>query len=230
MAGPEYGKLETDYDDGETCVYACCLDSDTDIPLSDALSCLNETEKGRMQRFVFPRDRTRFARSRGFLRHCLSRHLNVSAAAISLEYEPNGKPVVHGADIAFNLSHSEGIAVVAVSNTSAIGIDLELSYTRFRQNSNLLELGQHCFVEAELGALAVLPQEEQRTRFLRYWTAKEARMKLWGDGFALDPRKIELRLVDGNPVGFRHDPDVRLQFVQFGDDSVSCCYARSLRH
>jgi len=215
------------YNDGETVVYACDLDSDADIELSSALICLSPEEHERMLRFVFQTDQIRYARSRGFLRHRLGQQLGISASAVPLAVEPNGKPFVPESDITFNLSHSQGLAVVAISEAPAIGIDLELSDKRFSRNTDLMELGLHCFVGSELDALAGMSQVRRTGTFLKFWTAKEARMKLWGEGIALDPKEIPLCLHNGVPTGFSKDPDIGLHFVHLGDADINCCFARS---
>ena len=215
------------HDDGETVVYACDLDTDADIELSSALSCLSPEELERMHRFVFRVDQIRYARSRGFLRHRLGQHLGIPASAVALAVEPNGKPFVPDSDVTFNLSHSQGLAVVAISEAPAIGIDLELSDKRFTQNTDLIELGLNCFVESELDVLASMSQVKRTDTFLKFWTAKEARMKLWGEGMALDPKEIPLCLHNGLPTGFSKDPDIGLHFVQLDDANTNCCFARS---
>ena len=52
-------------------------------------------------------------------------------------------------------------------------------------------------------------------RFLEFWCAKEARMKLTGEGFGLDPQEIVLALEGGRPVGVTQPegPDCRLVMV-----------------
>jgi phosphopantetheinyl transferase len=63
-----------------------------------------------------------------------------------------------------------------------------------------MALAGSVLVEAERKALDQVPLPQRRRRFLEYWTAKEARMKLSGEGMSLAPRNIELSLnLDGSP-------------------------------
>ena len=219
--------MQTIQTQADTQILMCHLDADDDMPLSRALACLSKSEKDRMQRFVFPHDQLRFARGRAFLRHSLSQRLDLPPSAIAICQGPNGKPFVRNTDIVFNLSHSQSIAVLAVADTGSIGIDIELSDRKLGSDSDLINLGRRCFTASEMDVLQASAPNIRHDMFLRFWTAKEARMKLWGEGMAIDPRLIELRLNNGLPVGFHRENDIHLQFVQPNNQSIICCYARS---
>lgn len=211
----------------DTSVSVCHLDSDRDMPLSQAVSCLSADETDRMNRFVFDEDRFRFARGRGFLRRALGQSLEISPASVVFSYGPNGKPYVRGSDLAFNLSHAEDTAVLIAAHTGAIGVDLEFAHRRFSTQTDLIDLAERCFTPSEMDVLSACPIDVQKHRFLQFWTAKEARMKLWGDGMALDPKSIELVLESGQPVGYQEDPEISLGAILPEQTGFICYCATS---
>ena len=173
----------------------CHLDDDRDIALHSAAAALSQTEADRGAAFRFSRDRERFIRARGFLRRELAAVLGVSPVGLSLGTGPHGKPILANQPLGFNLSHSAGLAVLALNVTGPVGIDLE-SLVLARGASALSDT---CLAPAEKLAREGLPSEEIETRFLAFWTAKEAAVKLTGTGWSVDPRSVVLRLTAGLP-------------------------------
>ncbi len=165
------------------------------MSLDLANSWLNQEERARAERFRFPVHRERFIRGRGMLRRLLAAYLETDPAAITFEIGEKGKPYLPGSAIHFNLSHSEGRAVLAVSRLPSIGIDIEC----FDRRVNVDGLSRRCFRESEISGLLELPEEEKRRAFFWIWTAKEARMKATGEGFSLEPQCIEINFVNGFP-------------------------------
>jgi 4'-phosphopantetheinyl transferase len=208
-------------------VTECCLDTDTDIALASAYGHLSEDERARAASFVFAVDRDRFVRGRGYLRHKLGAALKIAAKDVPLAAGDNGKPFVDGHAANFNLSHSGSRAVVAVTSGGDLGIDLEVVDRWDRLDEQLDGLAQMCLTPEERDALDGLAPEQKVRRFLSYWTAKEARMKLTGEGFALDPLEISLELLNGRPVGYRRPaaPGADLRFIPLSDPDAVCCVA-----
>jgi 4'-phosphopantetheinyl transferase len=171
------------------------LEGEGSMSLDLANSWLNQEERGRAERFRFPVHRERFIRGRGMLRRLLAAYLETDPAAITFEVGEKGKPYLPGSAIHFNLSHSEGRAVLAVSRLPSIGIDIEC----FDRKVNVDGLSRRCFRESEISGLLELPEEEKRRAFFWIWTAKEARMKATGEGFSLEPQCIEITFENGLP-------------------------------
>ena len=88
-------------------------------------------------------------------------------------------------------------------------------------------LSRMCMTVDEQDALAASPPDERIARFLSYWTAKEARMKLMGEGMSLEPQTISLELADGRPVGYLRPlaPEAELRFVPLAHPDAVCCLA-----
>ena len=175
----------------------CRLDSDADITLAEAADLLAADEETRARRFRFDRDRHRFVRARGFLRQVLGQAMDKAPETIVFSYSKTGKPGVDGGP-AFNLSHSADRGVVALGGTTPLGVDIEKADRRMR---DLEALAQRCFTPGECAAIDAAP--DPLARFLAFWCAKEARMKMTGEGMGLDPRDIHLALDQGGlPRGY----------------------------
>ena len=213
-------------------IRTCILDSEGEAGLAADWPLLNSAEALRAGRFRFERDRHRYVRGRAFLRRSLAVRLARSPAGIDLVEGPNGKPALACGSLDFNLSHSGGLAVLAISTKGPVGLDVELLDRRVDADA----LAEACFTPFERSVLASLPPGERIRRFFIFWTAKEARMKLTGEGMALAPREIELDLAGGTPRGCLRpdDPVVHLDFVPIPDGFTNidaiCCLARLDEH
>jgi 4'-phosphopantetheinyl transferase len=125
------------------------------------------------------RDRDRFVAAHGALRRVLSRYCGIAPAAIRFRRTPRGKPYLDPeSGIRFNLSHSDGMALVAVARGGEVGVDVE----RIREMPDALRIAQRILRPEEADALAALPPERYAEPFFRYWTRFEARLKAAGQG------------------------------------------------
>jgi 4'-phosphopantetheinyl transferase len=150
----------------------------------DRRAILSDDEKGRAERFRFPRHRKRFEAAHLALRVILSRYLQCDPAMVSFETGRHGKPRIAGVptDVFFNLSHSEGTAVVAVSRGADVGVDIEC--VRHRR-PDVAKIAERFFSAAELSILLSAPMAERHGMFLRCWTRKEALLKACGRGLSV---------------------------------------------
>src|SRR5690606_35000212 len=89
----------------------------------------------------------------------------------------------------FNLSHTRGMAVLAVTRAGEVGVDVESVQRRVE----LLALSERYFAASEHRRIAQLSGPAQREQFFRVWTLKEAYLKACGlglrialDSFAFD--------------------------------------------
>ena len=205
----------------------CHLDSDADISLSEAYQSLDKDEAARAEAFVFERDRARFIRAHGHLRRRLGAFLDLAAKCVPIVVEDGGKPRVAGRCMDFNLSHSGAHAVLAITEGAGVGIDVETADRSDRLDRDIDGLARLCLTDEEQVALIDLSPARRVRRFLSYWTAKEARMKLTGEGMRLEPHTISLELSDGEPVGYRRpdSPRAHLRFVTLSRPDTVCCVA-----
>jgi len=114
---------------------------------------LSSSEIERARRFHFEHLRTAFIFAHGLLRHVLAAYAGVDAA--SLEFTPSefGKPALVGpgdsSAISFNLSHSHGRALLAVSTDRDVGVDIEQENAR----TDVLGIASSYFFGSERDAI-----------------------------------------------------------------------------
>jgi len=155
---------------------------------------LTPQERARAERFRLADDRRRHILGRGLLRTMLARRLGRAPESLIFGANPHGKPTLADAGgIAFNVSHSGDYVLVAVGQAAAIGVDVE----QWRPRLDVAGVGRQVFTPAELALIADAPDVQQRFRFFRQWTFKEAVAKATGLGLSLDLKRFE--------VAFAHD-------------------------
>ena len=161
---------------------------------------LAEDERARAGRFMFTRDRDHFIVARGVLRAILGRYMNRAPESLSFRYGAHGKPALAGEDnrdaIRFNLSHSHGVALYAITRAREVGIDIE----RIRCDLAVAEIAERFFSPHEVAMLKMLPSKQQRQAFFRCWTRKEAYIKARGEGLSLSLDQFDVSLVPGEPA------------------------------
>ena len=163
------------------------------------------------------------AKAHRALREILSRYLDCSPDALQFKTQPGGKPYLHAPahELEFNLSHSRDIALLGISTSVKLGIDVET----YRAVNDPLRLAQRVMSAAECDELSALSGDARLDRFLTLWTRLEARQKAVGLGIfaeAADPTLLSS--FSFRPDTSRYaslcvsplvvDPDLR--FIDFG--------------
>lgn len=162
-------------------------------------------ERARADRFRFPLHRRRFVASRIVLRRILALYTDSAAQDLVFTYGPLGKPDLEGRPFHFNLSHSEDVALVAVTGAGPVGVDVE----RIRSFSRRRRLARRVLSRAERERLRELPEGERSLAFARAWTRKEALVKARGEGVYNGLERIEVTLGPGDPPRVLGFPDGR---------------------
>lgn len=122
-------------------------------------------ERERYEAFLREQSARRWLAARWALRRVLETYLDQPAAAIELEVAERGKPRLRGSsELEFNLSHSAGLALVAVTSSRAVGVDIELI------------------------------EERHPLAFYEDWVRKEARLKCLGVGLGAPPPPAEVAI------------------------------------
>lgn len=180
--------------EGEIHVWRASLDQD-DLSAETLFNILSSDERQRSDKFRFDKDRKRFIMSRGILRKILSGYLHKSPDQICFSYGNFGKPaLIAGAGLSFNLSHSQGLALYAVTRNREIGIDIEA----INENVAIQRIAKKVLTPSETSFLNSLVPRLRPAVFYRYWTRREAFVKASGKGLSvsneemavsLDPRK-----------------------------------------
>ena len=165
---------------GEIHVWRVDLEQPGDV-VQQFRGTLEDEEIHRADRFHFEKDRRAFAVSRGFLRHVLGRYLATNPETLRFSYGPYGKPALNGEDKPrFNMSHSRGVALVAVSEAKELGVDVEYIRADFASE----DIARRFFSPCEVAAFNALPSEQRVAAFFRCWTRKEAYIKAIGRGLS----------------------------------------------
>ena len=122
---------------------------------------------------------------RFYLRLLLGAYLGVPGKDIEVLRSRRGKPYLAVGqtlpDLQFNIARSSDRALVAVTATAVVGVDLEPAG---RQPGNALGVARRYFSAAEADALAAMEGESRREAFMRTWACKEAVVKACGQGIA----------------------------------------------
>ncbi len=174
--------------------------SGADMVPEQLWNTLSKSEQNRADRFLRPEDRALFVMTRGILRFLLGTATGVAAGAIAFAEGPFGKPYlsqVRGP--LFNVSHSGSFALIGLSESRPIGVDIE----RMRLTGDELNVAKRFFSAAEYRALQAQEKDAMLSDFYKIWTCKEAVLKACGagisehlkhfsvevtkDGFAIDP-------------------------------------------
>jgi 4'-phosphopantetheinyl transferase len=159
---------------------------------------LSQDEHTRWQRFARAEDRQRFLLARALTRTVLANRLGVEPGSLVFTQNQFGKPLLttkRGESLHFNLSHTQGLAVLAVCSSGEVGVDVE----RYSRKVELLALARRYFATLEVQALEALDGEARREHFFALWTLKEAWVKAKGLGLRvpLDSFGFELSQEQG---------------------------------
>jgi 4'-phosphopantetheinyl transferase len=175
--------------------------------LAELESTLVEEERARAARFRFDLHRNRFIAGRGFLRTILGRYLAIAPAELEFSYGPNGKPSLSPAYVAaplpFNLAHSEGLALLAITRLGQIGADVEL----VKRIDDAQELVSRFFSARENALFQKLSTDQQPQAFFNLWTRKEAWLKATGEGIGHSLNRVEVSFLPGEPARLLALPD-----------------------
>jgi 4'-phosphopantetheinyl transferase len=161
--------------------------------ISRALSWMTPAERDRYANFRHDRDRWMFGLGREMARSLVGAALDVPPEAWIWREGPHGRPEIASpaSGLHFNLSHSAGLVVCALSRDRAVGVDVE-DLTRRAPDVSIVS--RYCSpAEAEdVFARA----DDWCDRFLTYWTLKEAYLKATGLGISVHLSDISFT-VDG---------------------------------
>lgn len=183
------------------------------IPLdvSAPRAALGLQERERADALLFSRDRRRFVAAHAAVRTILARYLPAGhperrhGPEDGLEWRrgPEGKPEVPGLE--FNLSHSGGLALLAVSGWRPVGVDVE----RVRPGLPAAALAARFFRPEEAALVASAPPALRAQAYLRLWTRKEACVKAAGGLLAQALSLPVTGRLDAYGPGTRPAPDPR---------------------
>jgi 4'-phosphopantetheinyl transferase len=186
--------------------------------LDEYRALLSSDELEQEVRFHFAEGRQQLVVSRALSRCVLGQLADVDPRAWKFARNPFGKPVIAAPnmpELDFNLSHTRGLIVLAVTRGEPIGVDVEDA----QRVTPVLDLARRFFAPAEVAALEATVADRQQEMFFRFWTLKEAFLKANGVGLSKPLDQFSLELSPSAPprISFGGDyvtaPD-RWQFAE----------------
>lgn len=213
-------------EESEVHVWRARLDWEDDL-LEELHASLTPDERSRAERFHFSRDRRRFMAGRAMLRNILGRYSDCPPSDLRFTYGATGKPSLafspDGPGIRFNLAHSHGLALYAVTQGREVGIDLELVQPRLADGKSV----EGVFSDDEIARLKKLPAEFRLKAFFNGWTRKESYIKATGKGFSVPTDSFDVSLAPGEPATFLRgvEPGWSLKHIDPGSKYVAAVAA-----
>lgn len=172
---------------------------------------LTDEERAQQQRFHFADDRLRYLVTRALVRTVLSRYADMAPCGWRFSTNAHGKPCIDqnialgvedAAGMEFNISHTAGLIVLAVSRGSPLGVDVENIQARPISRDAARQL----FSPSESADLAGLPPDTFADRFFEYWTFKEAYVKARGLGLSMPLDRFSFHFPHERAVQLTVDP------------------------
>jgi 4'-phosphopantetheinyl transferase len=175
--------------------------------LSRYAALLSAAESSQYDRLRVETIRHRYLVSRVLIRTVLSARLGMSPADVVLRTTSSGRPQLAAPGdrrrLDFNLSHTDGLIVLAVTDGAPIGIDVE----RYDRDVDVLALAHRFFAPAEHEAILAADESRRRELFIAHWTLKEAFLKARGVGISGGLGTIAFALDTGGQVRVLAAPD-----------------------
>jgi 4'-phosphopantetheinyl transferase len=198
------------------------------LQVADSRKVLSPDELERAERYRFDQHRNEFILTRAVLRMVLASYTEQSPESLSFDYSAQGKPALKNGppDLRFNVSHTEGLAVLALVREREIGVDAE----KIRAQPDAQKLAKRFFSAREQLFLGKLSGDELQRAFFRCWTRKEAYIKAKGEGLSIPLHAFDVSLEEDQPaalVGTRPDPTEAGRWTLY-DLSVGQGYAAAL--
>lgn len=126
---------------------------------------LNEDERARANRFYFDHDREHYIVARGLLRQLLGSYLNLPAHQIGFAYGEHGKPELAAeqavSGMRFNISHAQGVALLAFARYREVGVDIE----QIRPLDDGEQIAERFFSANEVAVFTAVPSEQKPQAF-----------------------------------------------------------------
>lgn len=174
-----------------------------------ARAWLTPAEHERYGRYRFQPDRDMFLLGRAMARTLVGEALGVGPCEWTWREGPRGRPEVD-ADVSFNIAHTAGLVLCAVSRIGHVGVDAE---HRLRAPIDPRMFRRYCAPD-EAADIERRPDSHRQDQFLKYWTLKEAYLKARGLG-------ITVHLAD---LSFSLDDPIRLNRLNGFEDNLEWAF------
>jgi len=176
------------------------------LPLPQQFSpskLLSDDELARQKRFVTPELQYRFQCRREMLRRSLTLYRpDIRESEWIFTENLHGKPQIDPSlqtnELHFNLSHTNGLTVLAISSNPHCGIDIE--NTAVSRPTSYLDIADRFFTPAESVQIKQGSTAEQIQHFFDFWTLKEAYIKAVGKGLSLGLDRFQFCVKKDAPI------------------------------
>ncbi len=193
--------------DEDVHVWGVALETNAEV-LQAVRRTLSADERERVDRLVVSEQRAQRAIAYGALRRVLSWYEGCDAQTLQFERTPQGKPVLKTGGgrrepVQFNLTHSYGRALIAVSRGRAVGIDLE----SVKPDREVAGLAQRFLTSGEQRLIEHADADAKSEMFTRVWVAREAAAKALGTGLQVPLNRHAVESMPDAQVGRMAGPD-----------------------
>ena len=161
---------------------------------------LSDSERERAARYLYAPAREQFTITRARLRLLLARYLGLDPTRVTFGTSNTGKPTLPGTPLSFNVSHTRGMALIAL----AVGLELGVDVESVRAQPTHLEMATRYFTPGEAQRLNALPPTESERAFFHVWTRKEAFLKAIGLGLSHGLERFEVSVPPDEPCRLLH--------------------------
>jgi 4'-phosphopantetheinyl transferase len=159
------------------------------VPVRTLWHIINPDDRCRAERFRFERDQMRYIASHGMLRVILGYYVGIDPAQLDFIRGIYGKPYLvdsQKGSVEFNISCSDGFALLSVTCDHQVGIDVERVKSVPESDHTLGVF----FSENERAFVNEFPTDQKPGAFFALWTLKEAHMKAIGCGLSLPVNRV----------------------------------------
>lgn len=164
------------------------------ISLDKAYELLSQDEKIRVKKFKVETAQAEYLFNRALLRLILAEYTFEKPNKIEFTYNQFGKPTLKNNQygITFNLSHTNGYGVIAISLDYDLGVDVEEENHDFNYN----DIVENFFSVSEARLIQNFADVRQKSYcFYELWTMKEALLKAAGLGLSYPMKDLDLSAI-----------------------------------
>jgi 4'-phosphopantetheinyl transferase len=167
----------------------------THEPSASNWAACSAEEQSRAQQFRFEQHARRYRAAHAAMRQIMAHQLGVNTHALRWAVGPHDKPhLLDHPGWHFNLSHSGDWALLGMSHTSPIGVDIECR----KAMRDMAGIVQHQFTATEQVAYLQTAGEAQTDWFYRAWSRKEACLKALGSGLSVPSTSFDVGGIAGS--------------------------------
>jgi 4'-phosphopantetheinyl transferase len=158
-------------------------------PSDEEYRALPAKERARADGIVPPEKRAQFIAGRALLRRVLGTALGVEPEDVPIVLGENGRPcLTRDESLDFNISHSDGLVLLAVASHTRLAVDVEAT----RPGRAYGPIAERFFSAGERELLAAAPEAQRSRAFYDIWTCKEAYIKVHGLGVLSHMKRISV--------------------------------------